>query len=558
MKYDEKLSLRVDVLRHFTAHPIKTDADLRRFAVGIAGHRWLDRAICANHSAPWDLIRAVFFGEKPEILGVGPRGGYKTQTLGLLNAIEGLAKPELEIVHAAATIKQAMRAHEFTKKYLQTDAVRASGLVEKAKFRKWDVELPNKSQIEVLPGTEGGLNSVHAQRLRLDEFELIKQDVIDDARFVPSSFNGYDRNLTFVSARKYRNGNVDRIILDRKFAAVKRIIWCVSEVVEKCPTKRHGEGMEVFEVDDPNDAAAPPVPVKAFTGCRSCPILPDCRGQFAKSEGWIQLDDVIEEYGKVDRAAWNAQKRSRRVENRTGLVFRFTKKNIVQDLEPVAALPLRLAVDFGGGGRGVTAVLFWQEVDGQARVYAEYIAEKRTGPDDDVPIVESILDDLFPGMTTAMSIADSASPVMIDSWNKLTKRFYLDPVRKLSTKRDMVATLSSLIEPAGGEPRYVVHPRCTVHIEQIGSFRLKNQIVGKIRQAAYSDNKNDSVDAATYLSLSVGPSATGSAPRVWVVATASGRVETSEPPIKFHDGKDLTYDNYVGAKLDRLLRKGGR
>ncbi len=549
----EELDLRVDAIRHYVKNPPKDGTDLHRLATAISGHNWLTQSLCRRHAAPWDLIHNVFFDAASEVLGIGPRSGFKTQTLGLLNALEMLAKPGVEIVHAAASLKQASRAHMFTKQYLQTDAVRASGLVEGAKFNKWEMTTSKGSKIEVLPGTVGGLNSAHAQRLRLDEFELIKADVIDDARMVPGSYNGYERNICFVSARKFRNGNVDRVLQDRKFADVKKLIWCVGEVVERCPPERHGTREMLHEVEDPLEPGAPPLAVRAFDGCAKCPLVPDCRGQFANANGWAKIDDLVEEFAKLDRASWNSQKRSRKVEQVTGVVFRFSRRRHVRDMEILPGIPLSLVVDFGGGARGRTCVLFWQEADGIARILAEYFGT-RGDPDDDVPEVERILTRTFPGVKIGEAIGDSAVPNIIRMWNQRAMKFRLNPVKKLGTKRDMIRTLTSLVDPVAGEPRYLVHSRCTRHIEEMMNFRENDRIVSRVRQSAYTDEDVDSVDAASYLSLQVGD-VEKSQPRVWVIDTHTHRVENSDPPIKFHDGKDLTYETYVGVKLQRLLRR---
>lgn len=556
MNEQEKLSLRIDALRHYSNNGVGSAEDLHRFAIGITGHRWLDTVVCPRHHSPWSLVCDVYSDAAPEILAVGARSGFKTQTLALLNAIESLLKPGIKIVHASASITQALRAQEFTKMFLGTDALRLSGLVDDAKLGKWIIRLKNGSTIEVLPGTMTGLNSVHAQRLRLDEFELVKPSVIDEARMVPGTFDGYERNLVFISARKFRNGNVDKILHDRRYKDVKKVMWCIAEIVENCPEDRRGKKEQVIEVEDPLEPGAPPMAVKVFEKCGTCAIVPDCRGQFARSDGWARIDDLIEEFSKVDRSTWNAQKRSRRVEVETGLVFQFTTRKNVQDHELIPGMPLNMVVDFGGGARGQTAALFWQEVEGVVRVLGEYL-DKRGDPDIDVPNVEETVRRFFPGAKVGQGIGDSAVPNILRMWNQRLQLYRLKPVRKLSTKRDMIGSLSSLINPVGGHTRYVVHSRCRVHIEQMGSFRHQDRITARVRQSAYADTDNDTVDAASYLSLQVGD-VTRVQPRVWVINTKERRVETSEPPIKFHDGKDLTFDDLIGRKFWGLIQRQRR
>ena len=119
--------LRVDVIRWYMEHEVAEEDDLWRLVSSIVGHKWLRHSVCRGHESPWDLIREGYFVKHGEILGVGPRGGEKTRSVGVLNVADMITHPEIEIAHAAAALPQAARAHEWTKRFLMDDAVRASG-----------------------------------------------------------------------------------------------------------------------------------------------------------------------------------------------------------------------------------------------------------------------------------------------------------------------------------------------------------------------------------------------------------------------------------------------
>lgn len=550
-----------EVIRYYSTHQPKDERELKRFAAAVAGCRWLDHAVCRGHSTPWDFIRSVYFREATETLGVGPRGGYKTRSQGLLNAMEAISKPGIQIVHAAANMGQAKRAHEWTTKFLISDAVRRSGVADSGKFLKWEIRLANGSRIEVLPATTGGMSAPHSHRVILDEFELVRPEVIDEARLIPQSYGGYERALTFTSSRKYKGGNVDKLLYDRRYRHVKKHLWCYLETTEGCPEERRGKNEEFHEVEDIHDPTAPPITVKAYSKCSACALLPDCKGMLAKARGWAKIDDLIAQFSSIDRSTWLAQMRSRRVEQRRGRVFpKFTRKPpFVMEMEPVRGIPIRLAVDFGGG-RAATAVLFWQEVEGDINVLAEFV---RAGgqPEQDVVAVETILERLFPRYTVGRSVGDSAVPIIIDAWNGRAHNFRLNPIKKLGTKREMVAALGALVEPAVGSTRYHVHPRCEHHIDEMVAFRVQDRVnETRIRQHAYVDRNVDTVDAATYLALEVGELGR-STPNVWVPDLNQRGVENAEPPAVREDGllkEDFLMENYIGDAIDRCRRRGSR
>lgn len=549
---------RAGIVRYFSQKPVRNRKDLRRLSAAIVGGPWIDKPLCPGHASPWQMIEDAFFGAAPEILGIGPRAGYKTQSIGLLNALELIAKPGIRIAHAAESLTQAERAHRWTIHYAFSSAAKLSGILEGAKASRWGLELPNGSGIEVITSSASGLNALHVNSLRLDEFELLatRRDVVDEAFLVPQSFGGYKRGLLFVSSRKFRNGPVDKILYDRRHRSVKKLIWCVADVVERCPESRRGEETAYYEdVPDPSDPNAPSGPIKAWKGCGTCVLLEDCRGQFARASGWAKIDDVAREFVSVDRSTWIAQKRSRRIEMSAGRVFPlFSRRTHVEEIDPIPGVPLRVSVDFGGG-RAATALLVWQQDDrGIVRILAEYV-RAGSGPDEDAPAAEAMIDRIFPDLPVDPSPADSAQPLMIDRWNVLAKRIRLRAVAKMAVKRDMISALSALIQPSGGKPRYVVHPRCEDHIEELIAFRYRERIASQFhspRTADYADTKSDTIDAASYIAVEIGGAAY--APRVWILSTRGGVAD-----VVSEDGKGKpspnTYEDYVAAKLNRLLQR---
>lgn len=551
---------RAKVIRHYAAKPPKTESDLARLTLAVEGRPWLITRVCRPHSTPWDLVRDGYFAVTDHILGLGPRGGYKTKSVGLLHTLELLTMPEIQIAHAGGTKKQATVAHKWCKGFLTSPAVLESGLVDPDKLFKDEMSLPNGASMNLLTASRSGVQSQHVQRLTLDEIddERVSQDLIDDAISVTSSFGGYRRCTVYTSARRFDGWNVDIMMESPKYRDVLKHVWCWLEATEGCPVERRGEERDIFDVDDILDPEGEPVTITAFKGCKTCRLVPDCRSMAARAGGWDSLRDVIVDFGKMDHETWLRQKRSVRVRERRGkrVFLIFSKERNVREVVPDPTEPIRLVVDFGGGGKSSTAVLFYQEIDGRVAVFAEYVQTK-TDPDEDVPATEAVLADLFPGMEIAVGVGDSAQPIILRQWNKLTEKFILEPVKKLPTKRQMVRRLSSMLQPVGGEPRFVMHPRCEVLIKQLSAFKIKSSApTGSARQNIYEDGDDDTVDAATYIAIGVEDS--GAEPNVWVIDVESGGVVGGEPSAD--DRKEVPFDEVyreeMQAKLGRLLSRG--
>lgn len=550
------MDLRVDTIRWYANNPVKDEQDLWRLACALAGHPWIRKSICKGHVSPWDMIRDVYFRKAGEFLAIGPRAGYKTRSAGLLFALEMISRPGIEFGHGAASVDQTQRASSWTKMYLDSKATRLAGVSNGEGFYKKRIQIPNGSSLTVLPATMVGVNAFHGQCLVLDEFELIKPEVIDEARMSPQSHGGYGRCLLFLSSRKFRNGNVDKLNFDRRYKHVLKLTWCIAEIVEKCPESRRGTVETFYEdVEDRSRPESPMMVVKAWDKCGKCVILGECRSMFASSEGWAQIDDLIQEFMSLDRMTWASQKRSLRVSPERGRVFtRFSEERNVRELKLDPSVPLQIVVDFGGG-TAPTAVLFYQLVGSEFHILDEYVCADSV-PSFDVEAVESILKVEFPDARMDRCPADSASPILISEWNRHTEMFQLIPVKKQPlTKRDMVMTLLGIVEPARGGSRWIIDPRCKIHIEEMRSFQYRERISGgRVRQGSYKDDNADTVDAATYIVIDSGVGLRGGDPLVMTIDT-TGHREDSNSASKKKPAISFTYAEYIGDKMRRMRER---
>ena len=518
---------RADVVRHHLGAGIRDRRDLARVVAAVAGEPWISKPVCHGHGAPFDLLAALFFVENSDVVALGPRGGWKTQTLAMANALDMVWKPGISIAQVAATREQASRGHAYTRAHLGSAALRLLGISATVTVNQSKIVLGNGSRLEILSGTTAGLNSPRTNVVRVDEAELLKPELLEELRLIPHSFNGHRRAIAYVSSRKERFGIMDELVNSKRYKHFLRLIFCWADVAERCDlARRGGADRRDVRVPNPVDADLEDATFYGWKGCLECALAPVCLGRLTRARGKVKIDDLIAEFTSVSPTAWAAQMGSQRPEV-SDRVFRFSRIRNVAEAPYMPHLPVNVSVDFGGG-EAATCALFYQEVPrGPVHVLAEYW---RIGASiyEDIQGVERVADDLFPDAKWGICVADSQQPVLIAEWNGSLRKFHLRPVKKLQRKTEMITALSALIGAASGGVRWMVHPRCANHIRELETFRARD-IYGRGRPDYARPKTDDSIDAACYAAIS-GASRHRYAPSVWNLYSGRSTRPAPEAP----------------------------
>ena len=324
-------------------------------------------AVCPDHQTPWDLCESAFFNKHGSLLAIGPRGGGKTRTLAKLVGAELFFVDGVEIANVGAIEKQAGKCYRYVETFLKTACPQRLVRAIRSETR-----LDNQALFEQLVGTVSGVNSPHPNKLRVDEVELMKREVLEELMMVPTSNKqrGIPSNLILTSTRKYNSGTVQHL-LDQKDNDLVPFVWCYKEVAENCGLERRGSGRKRYVIKDYYNAAEDgeykTIEVEAWSNCGSCPLLPSCRGDLARSQGYYAIEDLIRVFRRVNISTWIQQMDCRRALT-TGLVYpQFDEATHTGDYPYNPELAMDISLDFGFSNPA--AVGFWQEDEDSGVAY---------------------------------------------------------------------------------------------------------------------------------------------------------------------------------------------
>lgn len=368
-------------------HVITKQSELYKFIYALTGEQVPFEHCCPNHCTPWDMIWEAYKVDLPQykgqvasdIVAVGPREGYKTLSTAKLIAAELLLKPNVDIASIGAIVKQASRCYKYASKYIFHPVLAEMAMVTKNIME--ETTLSNGSRYEQLVANISGVNSPHPQKLRADEVELMKIEVVEEMKMVPSSYNGWKAHTLYTSTRKFVEGVMSDLIskAGREGRNSKTMIWCYKDVSEPCPDERSGINQKIYEIEDIFHSREKLV-VQAYEYCGDCPILPSCRGDLKRAKGNIPIDDSIKKWNELDRDTWLAQKES--VEpSRTSLFYcDWDDKLNTGDFSYDPKYPADMFFDFTGGGEDPTVMQIWQTKDDCDYLVKEMVYRYRSTP----------------------------------------------------------------------------------------------------------------------------------------------------------------------------------
>jgi hypothetical protein len=151
------------VFEYFLKHGVKTDDDLHAFIKEFLGYHIPRSSICPNHCAPFDFVADQFFERVKTVIGFANRTGGKTVNTAMLNVVEALLKPGVEIMSAGAIRSQADRGYDYVTQMLFGEPLITELLVSSLKS---ETQFLNGSKLSITTGSWHGLNSPHPNKVR--------------------------------------------------------------------------------------------------------------------------------------------------------------------------------------------------------------------------------------------------------------------------------------------------------------------------------------------------------------------------------------------------------
>lgn len=471
-------SQEVLILRRIDAHTQpKNDADLHGWIKSYLGMHVPRRAVCDGHDAPFMLIADPFFGRRMHLIGFASRLGGKTTNIAILHHLNSLFKPGCETASLGAIQAQAYKCYGYIHDFLEIPWFADDAIWRTMRETKYN----NGSSIAILSGTECGVNSPHPHSAAIDEVELMRWDLLQEAFSMVKSDPGIPATQILTSTRKRLHGTMQKL-LDRVFDdpdfPFKIVKWCVFEAIkrckeiscDKCKCLVRGDGLSFFDI---------------------------CQGKAKEADGFIPLEDVHIKFKTLDPDVFDAQWLGLKP-HRKGLVFAEFDLDVHVRSDIVYHPKWRTAagVDFGFT-EPFCCVLYQMDEQGNLYQLNELYGSKVSMPD----------------WITMMK--DWRDPVTREKYE--IPAFYCDSSEPGLIREMINAGLPALSTPCGivegdrahrryltghitGEPTIAIHPRCRMTIAEYDRYHNKVDPDGVVRSEIPDPrSENHTKDPQRYL-----------------------------------------------------------
>ena len=279
----EKIAKRLEVIR-------PNDADqLHRFVRVAMGLNVPRTPIIPGNSAPYDYLLHAYF-ESPydadklsskDAVVWANRGGGKTMLGAAATLLDLLFKPGIQVRILGGSFEQSVKMHEHLLTLLDRPWFRR---VLDGQPTQRRVALTNGSRVQLLAGSQRSVRGVRVHKLRCDEVEEFDPAVWEAAQMVTRSgkcgstyVHGAVEALSTMHRPFGLMAEITRAHESGSLTASKMFKWSAIDVIERCPQERP---------------------------CDSCVLHEDCRGKAKLANGFISVDDLVQQWRRTSRRTW--------------------------------------------------------------------------------------------------------------------------------------------------------------------------------------------------------------------------------------------------------------
>ncbi len=209
---------------------ITDDKDLDQALDHYFGIRLPNKKCCKNHRTPWEAFHHAFFAIDPIAVWKGSRGfAGKSYTLAGLSLAEGLfLRADVNVLGGSGV--QAKRILESMKRLWDHGnaprrALRGDPGTEKQTFI-WG------NSIQALMASQKSVRGPHPQRLRMDEIDEMKLDLLDAALGQPMAKGWVQSHTVLSSTHQYPDGTMTEVLKRAKDRGWPFYEWCYRETLE--------------------------------------------------------------------------------------------------------------------------------------------------------------------------------------------------------------------------------------------------------------------------------------------------------------------------------------
>lgn len=333
--------------------PVASDDELHAWFIQELGINIPRVAVCEGHVAPFTFIADLYFRRRNRVILIAPRGGGKTFMVALLHYANGRLRKRVKAVSVGATEVQAGRTYNHLKEFIdERDHIAPKVAAEKVIFA-------NKSEVEILPGSETAVNGPHPHIVHADEVEQMKPNVFSESRSMSQSGpDGEGKPVPaqdiITSTRKRANGPMDKLVqevtaaelagLEAPYAVMTYCIFEIAQQQENCacvrtdlpPAEQCSCARVVKGTWDQVGTDAP----------QQRTLKDVCKGRFHRSRGFMPMDDIKKNFMTNSREVFEAQHTCERPSTH-GMVFPKWDRNrhcVTFDFDPENG-PVYLGLD---------------------------------------------------------------------------------------------------------------------------------------------------------------------------------------------------------------------
>ncbi|MCC6238741.1 MAG: hypothetical protein IT448_00345 [Phycisphaerales bacterium] len=435
-------------------------------------HRWIGqhlelqisrRAVCPGHSAPFEYLVRSYFEPSQDMVVWAPRGGGKTRLAAIATLLDLIHKPGLKVCILGGSLDQSKHVWW----HLLDDLQRLGVELNQGRSRR--LQLENGSLATILAQSQTSVRGQRVQKLRCDEVDLFDPDVLEAAQLVTRSLTiapvstqerpgliaplGKQAEhqqvvrgaVELISTFHHQHGPMAQQVELARASGRPIVHWCLMEVLERCPAER---------------------------SCEGCPLWEECRGVAKHScDGHLKIDDAISLKQRVSVDTWQSELLCRRPRVRGRVFDAFDRSVHVKETcgdETAADAQMSLGMDFGYANPFVC--LWVRKIGAMVHVMDEYVQRQKT--------LDAHLDEIQQRSGWGKITQVHCDPAG-GARNEQTARSSIDLLRRrgyrvLYRRSQIVEGLElvrSALQPAWGQPRLAIHPRCQHLIEAMENYR---------------------------------------------------------------------------------------
>lgn len=270
----------------------RTPDELHRFVRVAFGLNMPRVPLVPGSNAPFDYLTHAYFepghgyestAGKDAVVWAN-RGGGKTMLGAAATLLDLLFKPGIRVCILGGSLEQSSKMHEHLVSLLDRPWFR--GLVDGEPTQR-RVALVNGSRVRLLAGSQRSVRGVRVHKLRCDEVEEFEPGVWEAAQMVTRSGSCGGKHVTgaieALSTMHRPFGLMAKITEPREgdgHEAARLLKWTAIDVIQRCPPARP---------------------------CDGCVLWEDCRGLAKTANGFIPVDDLVQQWRRTSRRSWSVE-----------------------------------------------------------------------------------------------------------------------------------------------------------------------------------------------------------------------------------------------------------